>query len=171
MRFLEKIISKLNVGMMWVAGFMIIFMGFSTTADVILRAFFNSPLTWSFDTVCYLNAAAAFLAGGFGLLTDRHVRVDVVYERFSPRTKGVMDVCTSFLFFLFCLVLVWMGGETALESWQSKALAGNVLNPPLYLPQLLLPVGGLLMGLQGVFRLIRDFKLALGHKQEEGRMS
>lgn len=162
MRFLERLVSKINEVMMWVAGIMIAFMGFFTTADVIMRTAFNKPIVWSFDASCYLSASAAFLAGGYGLLADRHVKVDVLYDHFSPRTRAIVDVCTSFLFFLFCYVLVDMGFDTALESLQTGAKAGNVLNPPLFLPQMLVPVGGLLLGLQGVFLLIRNIKTALG---------
>lgn len=170
MGFFERLVSRANLAIMWIAGFMIVFMGVSTTADVILRTLFDRSIVWSFDAVCYLNAAVAFLTGGYGLLADRHVKVDVVYERFSPRTKAIVDVCTSSLFFFFCAVLVWVGSETALESVQSGSRAGNVLNLPLFIPQMLVPVGGLLLGLQGIFRLIKDFKTAIGFKpNEEGR--
>lgn len=152
---------------MWAAGIMILIMGFSTTADVILRLF-NKPLAWSFDLVCYLSAAAALLAGGYGLMVERHVKVDVLYDRFSRRTKAIVDVCTSFLFFLFCYVLVHMGLVTALESLESGARAGNVLNPPLFIPQMLMPLGGLLLGLQGVLLLIKNLKTAIGYKEKEG---
>lgn len=153
---------------MWVAGAMILVMGFSTTADVVMRAVFNKPIVWAFDLSCYLSAAAALLAGGYGLLADRHVKVDVVYDRFSPRTRAVVDVLTSFLFFLFCYVLVNMGLETALESLESGATAGNVLNPPLFIPQMLLPAGGLLLGLQGVCLLVKNIKTAIGFADRGG---
>lgn len=153
---------------MWVAGIMILFMAFSTTADVLARAIFTKSVIWAFDLSCYLSAGAAFLAGGYALLMDRHVKVDVLYEKFSPRTRAIVDVCTSFLFFLFCYVLVHMGLETTLESLESGATAGNVLNPPLFLPQMLVPLGGLLLGLQGVFLLIRNIKIAIGYKGKEG---
>lgn len=153
---------------MWIAGIMIVLMGFSTTLDVIMRTLFNKPVLWAFDLVCYLSAAAAFLAGGYGQLTNRHVKVDVFYDRLSVRTRAILDVLTSFLFFLFCYVLVNMGLDTTLESLQSGATAGNVLNPPLFIPQMLVPLGGLLLGLQGFFLLIKNIKVALGHQVKEG---
>ncbi|MGQ9824963.1 MAG: hypothetical protein ACUVSK_08195, partial [Desulfotomaculales bacterium] len=57
--------------------------------------------------------------------------------------------------------------ETALESLQSGTRAGSVRNLPLFVPQMLVPVGGLLLGLQGIFRLVRDFKIAVGFKPDE----
>jgi TRAP-type mannitol/chloroaromatic compound transport system permease small subunit len=166
MFFMEKLVAKINLAVMWIAGFMIMFMGFSTTADVILRTLLNRPIVWSFDAACYISAAVAFLTGGYGLLTDRHVKVDVVYGRFSPRVRAAVDVCTSFLFFFFCAVLVWIGLKTAMESLKSGARAGGVLNFPLFVPQLLVPVGGLLLGLQGIFHLVKNFEIAAGYKQK-----
>jgi TRAP-type mannitol/chloroaromatic compound transport system permease small subunit len=61
-----------------------------------------------------------------------------------------------------------MGSITAFESFQSKATSGGGWDIPLFLPQLLVPVGGLLLGLQGVIRWAQDWQTVRGKKQEGG---
>jgi TRAP-type mannitol/chloroaromatic compound transport system permease small subunit len=61
-----------------------------------------------------------------------------------------------------------MGSITAFESFQSKATSGGGWDIPLFLPQLLVPVGGLLLGLQGVIRWVQDWQAVRGKKQEGG---
>jgi len=92
--------------------------------------------------------------------------VDVLYRHFAPRNKALANLGTSFLFFLACGVLVVMGSITAFESFQSRATSGAAGISPL-LPQLLVPVGGLLLGLQGRGSL--DSRLADGPRPETGR--
>lgn len=150
---------------MWFTGFMTIIMGIATTCDIILRTFFNSPVRWAYDLNCYLCAVVAFLAGGYAHLVNRHVKVDIVYNYFPPRMRGIVDACTSVFLYLLCLVLVWIGSLTVIDSFKSGSFTGSGLNFPLYLLQLVVPLGGLLLGLQGIVRFAQDIKLAMTGKE------
>ena len=166
MKTFERIISTINDAMMWVAGTLTILMGLAITYDIIMRTLFRAPAIWAFEFSNYLCAAVAFLAGGYTLKGNRHVNVDVLYRHFAPRNKALANLSTSFLFFLLCGVLMAMGSITAFESFQSKATSGGGWDIPLFLPQLLVPVGGLLLGLQGVIRWVQDWQAVRGKKQE-----
>jgi TRAP-type mannitol/chloroaromatic compound transport system permease small subunit len=168
MKTFERIISAINDAMMWVAGTLAILMGLAITYDIIMRTLFKAPAIWAFEFSNYLCAAVAFLAGGYTLKGNRHVNVDVLYRHFAPRNKALANLSTSFLFFLVCGVLMAMGSITAFESFQSKATSGGGWDIPLFLPQLLVPVGGLLLGLQGVIRWAQDWQTVRGKKQEGG---
>ena len=168
MKTFERIISIVNDAMMWIAGTLVILMGLAITYDIIMRTLFKSPAIWAFEFSTYLCAAVAFLAGGYTLKGNRHVNVDVLYRHFAPRNKALANLGTSFLFFLACGVLVVMGSITAFESFQSRATSGGGWDIPLFLPQLLVPVGGLLLGLQGVVRWTQDWQTVRGRKQDGG---
>lgn len=165
MRHFIKAVSRISEGMMWVSGCLMVIMGLATFYDVFMRKLFNAPTAWAFEFNSYLCAAVAFLAGGYALLTERHVRVDIFYMRFTKRTKAIIDLCTSFLFFLLCLVLIWIGFRTALDSFHAGARTGGGLNPPLFLLELLVPAGGVLIGLQGIVRFLGDLQLAIYDKK------
>ncbi len=160
MKTFERVITAINNVMMWAAGTMTILMGLAVTYDVIMRSLFKSPAIWAFDFSNFLCAAVAFLAGGYTLIQRRHVNVDVLYRNFLPRNKAAANLGTSLLFFLLCGVLIWMGSITAFESYQSNATTGGGWDIPLFLPQLLVPMGGLLLGLQGTIHWVRDWQTA-----------
>ncbi len=167
MKTFEKIITSINVGMMWVAGVMTILMGLAVTYDVVMRSLFKAPAIWAFDFSNFLCAGVAFLAGGYTLIQRRHVNVDVLYRSFLPLNKARANLGTSFLFFLLCGVLIWMGSITAAESFRSGATTGGGWDIPLFLPQLLVPLGGLLLGLQGIVHWVRDWTAAFPGKRKE----
>jgi TRAP-type mannitol/chloroaromatic compound transport system permease small subunit len=56
--------------------------------EVVARTVFGAPTSWGNETTIYLSAMAYLLAGGYGLLHRRHVRIDVIYEALSPRTRA-----------------------------------------------------------------------------------
>lgn len=167
MRLFEKLIGIVNQSMMWVCGVILAFMGFLVTLDIIFRSL-KMPIQWAFELTAWLSATIALLGGGYSLFRGGHVKIDIIYLRFPGRTRAILDVFTSLFFFLLCAVLVWMGSVIAYESYQSKATTGLQLNPPMFIPQLLVPLGGLLIGLQGLVLFIRNLKIALTGKAEKG---
>ncbi|MBA7540201.1 hypothetical protein ES705_32495 [subsurface metagenome] len=82
--------------------------------------------------------------------------MDVIYGRLSPRGKALIDIITFGFFALFCVVLVWKGGETALRALRIWQHSGSIWNPPVYPIKLVVPIGVLLLLLQGTVKLIRD---------------
>ncbi|KJS73500.1 MAG: hypothetical protein JL56_10315 [Desulfotomaculum sp. BICA1-6] len=170
MRFFEKLIANINEYMMWICGSLIMFMGLLITVDIILRSTINYSIQWAFSLNGYISATVALLAGGYALLHKHHVKVDIFYMRFPSRVKGIVDIGTSSLLFLLCGVFVWTGGSLCFESFASGYTTGGVLDMPLYIPQMLVPLGGALLGLQAFVDLTHNIKLALGIKTlvEEG---
>ncbi|MGB9904418.1 MAG: TRAP transporter small permease subunit [Desulfotomaculales bacterium] len=167
MELFKNAVAKVNLVMMWLCGFLVVFMGLSVAYDIIMRSFFKAPTQWAFELNSYLCAAVAFLVGGFTLMVNGHVRVDILYNRFSLRKKALVDACTSIFVFLMCAVMIVIGSQTVIESWQSGSRTGAGLNPPLFIPQLLVPLGGLLLALQVIISFIEDLRLGLKGKDGE----
>ncbi|MCP4666029.1 MAG: TRAP transporter small permease subunit, partial [Deltaproteobacteria bacterium] len=86
--------------------------------EVISRRFFNAPHIWSTEVVNYIYGPHFMLAAAYTLLYKAHVRIDVIYERFSPRTRGVLDIITFMVFFFpFCAIVLYQGVIFAYTSW------------------------------------------------------
>ena len=67
--------------------------------EVFVRYVLRAPTTWAFD-FSYINYGAMFLmAGAYALSRNGHVRADVVYRLWKPRTQAMMDLLLYFLFF------------------------------------------------------------------------
>ncbi|MBW1682750.1 MAG: TRAP transporter small permease subunit [Deltaproteobacteria bacterium] len=151
-----KWITYINEKVGLLCGWIILVMTISVTFDVVMRYFFNRPTYWGLELNLYLLVATSFLAGGYCLLVDGHVRVDIIYQIFPPRMRALVDVVTSALFFLFVAVIVWKGWEFAYESLVEGKRSSDAMGWPLYPSQMMIPIGGVLIGLQGVVKLIED---------------
>lgn len=87
-------------------------------AIVIMRYVFGLNFIAMQESVTYLHGAVFLLAGGYALLTDDHVRVDIFYREARPRTKALVDLAGTYLFLLpFCLVALWAAGPYVANSW------------------------------------------------------
>ncbi|MGD8564298.1 MAG: TRAP transporter small permease subunit, partial [Desulfarculaceae bacterium] len=69
--------------------------------EVVLRYVFNSPTVWANELTQMLFGAYVILSGAYIMRWGGHVNVDILYSRLSDKTRAVMDIATSFLFFLF----------------------------------------------------------------------
>ena len=124
--------------------------------EVILRYFFNSPTVWANELAQMLFGAYAILAGGYILRTGGHVNVDILYSRLSKKTRAILDIGTSILFFLFSGMLLIYGGSLAWDSLSRFEHSQSAWNPPLYPAKLMIPFAAILLMLQGLAKLIRD---------------
>ncbi len=77
--------------------------------EVIARYVFNSPTNWAHEAMFLMFGMQYLLAGAYALREDAHVRVDVLYVRFSDRGKAMVDIAASVFFFIFAGALLWTG--------------------------------------------------------------
>jgi TRAP-type mannitol/chloroaromatic compound transport system permease small subunit len=150
-------VDRLNrwVGLFW--GFTIVFITLAVIYEVLARTVFGAPTQWGNETTIYLSAMAYLLAGGYALLHRRHVRIDVLYERLSPRVRARLDGFTFLFFAAYVLTLIWVGGADAWSSFQMGETTSTPWNPPIWPVKMAIPAAGVLLLLQGIANLVRDF--------------
>jgi TRAP-type mannitol/chloroaromatic compound transport system permease small subunit len=90
------------------------------------------------------------------LVTGGHVNVDILYARFSPRTKAGVNLFSWLIFFLWCGALVWTGWIRGWESLMIRESESTAFGCPIYPVKLSLAVGGSLLFLQGLAGYIRN---------------
>ena len=129
---------------------------FAVLYEVIARTVLDSPTTWSNETVIYVSAVAYLLGGAYAHQHNRHVRIDLIYERLSPRMRVRIDLFTSLFFFLYVGSLVWVGGLMAWDSFSQGETTGTPWNPLIWPVKLAIPVAGVLLILQGIANLLRE---------------
>ena len=76
----------------------VILMG-GTVYEVIMAYVFNAPTLWNFDFSMQMYGAILMMSGAYCLATESHVRGDVIYRLFKPRTQGWIDLILYFIFF------------------------------------------------------------------------
>ncbi len=85
---------------------------------VVLRYVFGVNSIFMQESITYMHGAVFLLAGGYALLTDDHVRVDIFYRDAAPKRKALVDFLgTYFLLFPVCLLLLWTASPYVGASW------------------------------------------------------
>ena len=127
----------------------------------ITKTFFVPPL-WTLETAQFLMVAYYLLGGAYSMQMDSHVRMDLVYGTWSPRTRAAVDVVTI-LFLLFYLSLLLYGGysstEYALKYTERSYSAWAPMMAPI---KIIMCIGIFLMLLQAVAMFFKDLARALG---------
>jgi TRAP-type mannitol/chloroaromatic compound transport system permease small subunit len=149
-------IDRLNIWLGRSTGFLAFFVAAAIVYEVFVRYFLNRPTVWANESTIFAACVIYMLAGGWAILEDRHVRIDLFYHRFSPRTRAAVDCATYPFFALYIVVMLWASSKYAWESFQLRETTMSPWNPPIYPMKILMTVGLLLILLQGTARLIRN---------------
>jgi len=135
-------------------------------SEVVRRYFFNAPTVWGNELTQLVFAVYVVLSGGHVLRWGGHVNVDILYNRFDAKARAIVDIFTFFIFFLFCGMMLIYGGSLAWESISIWERSNSAWGPPLYPVKMTIPLGALLLLLQGTAKLIRDILTAVGASTE-----
>ena len=82
---------------------------------------FNAPTLWNFDFSMQMYGAILMMSGAYCLATESHVRGDVIYRLFKPKTQGWIDLILYFIFFFpGVLALAFYGYDYAAFAWKIK---------------------------------------------------
>jgi TRAP-type mannitol/chloroaromatic compound transport system permease small subunit len=167
MRKIIGIIDKINLFVGNIVKFLLLYMAFTLLYEVIARYIFDSPTIWVLDLAKLALGFMGILGGGYTLLLGSHVKVDVIYGARSVKTRAIMDLCTSVLFFIFVVILLWQSALMASASFAIREHSTTVLAPALYPLKMTIPVGVALVLLQGIAKVLRDIiALITGEEQE-----
>ena len=141
--------------------------------EVIARYGFNAPTIWSFDVTYMLYGTIFMLGCAYALHKGAHIRTDFFFEKWSVKTKGVID-SVAYLVFFFPSLLVFLV-VSADEGWYSFSI-GEVSEQTPWRPLLwpykwVIPLAVLLLLIQGVSETIKSLWAArtgieLEHKEK-----
>ncbi len=125
--------------------------------EVFSRYALNSPHPWVFDAQMMLYGTLFMMAGAYTLAANGHVRGDILYGFFTPRTQASFDLVLYLLFFIPGMVaLVWAGYQYAGESFAIREHSSITANgPPIYPFKAVIPLAGALLLLQGAIEILR----------------
>jgi TRAP-type mannitol/chloroaromatic compound transport system permease small subunit len=155
-------IDKLNQAIGGVARYLILGSLIVILLEVLMRYVFSASQTWSSEMSVFLFGAFFTLGGGYTLLKEGHVRMDVFFIKLSPRGKAIMDIATFILFFAFVGVLIWKGWDIAIRAFQLAERSESAWRPILWPVKLLVPIGAFLLFLQGLANLGRNILIVAG---------
>jgi len=144
-----------------VASFLIVVAMCLLLYEVVARYAFDAPTKWAHEISRHFYGIQFMLGGAFGLLMGYHVVSDVIVGRLSPRTRAVVDMIFSTIFFFYCYALIVRGTEMAIESVRLLETTQTIFGSPVWPVKVAIPLGGVLIFMQGAVKFIRDMYLAV----------
>ncbi len=150
---IDAINDLIGRGVSWLTLFMALVM----FVIVVLRYVFNMGWIWMQESVVFMHGFVFMLAGGYTLLAEEHVRIDIFYRPMSERKKAIVNlVGIVFLLFPTCFVIFYYGYPYVSDSWsvfEGSREAGGL--PGVFLLKSSILVFPVLVGLQGGAKFIR----------------
>jgi TRAP-type mannitol/chloroaromatic compound transport system permease small subunit len=126
------------------------------TWEVFSRYALNTPHAWVLDMQIMLYGTLFMTAGAYTLSKNGHVRGDVLYGFFQPRTQAAVDLSLYLLFFLpGIFALTWAGWQFAVDSLAIREQTFSADALPLYPFKFIIPIAGGGLLLQGIVEIIR----------------
>ena len=134
-----------------------------SSGNAVVRYLFNYSSNAWLELQWYLYTGFFLVGAGYTLLRNEHVRIDIIYSRFSPRTRAWIDVLGGIFFLLpmaiLILVLSWPVFTDSFALTEYSPNAGGLLRWPV---KLMMPVGFFLLALQGVSEIIKRIAFLRG---------
>jgi len=153
---LSRAIDALNERVGHIVYWLVLAAVLISATNAVVRKVFNMSSNSLLELQWYLFSAIFLFCAGYTLLKNQHVRIDVIAGRLSPRAQAWIDIIGT-LFFLFpmailIMVLSWPVFTLAYQSHEMSTNAGGLI---LWPARLMVPIGFLLLVLQGLSELIK----------------
>mgnify|MGYP003632440713 FL=1 len=144
---IDSLTERLGRLLAWLIPLMML----GTTSVVVMRYGFGQGMTALQESVSYLHGTVFMLGAAYTLKHGGHVRVDIFYRRFSPRTKAWVDSIGSIVFLLpLCGLILITSWDFTLNAWaihETSVEPGGL--PFVYLLKTLLPLMAINLAMQG----------------------
>ncbi len=167
MRKILHIVDSINDRVGSISSWLLLALIFVILYEVIARYVFNNPTGWVFNSFRMINGALIVLGWAYAQRHNSHIRVDILYIRFSPRKKALVDVIGTGLFFLPLFgVLIVLAGESVGRSYFFYMARQQGSLPTVLTYQIIVLIGLCLFFLQFAARFTRDFYILLKGRQQ-----
>ncbi|MBF0241380.1 MAG: TRAP transporter small permease subunit [Desulfamplus sp.] len=163
-KIMDAFSEKIGVVVSWLSTALVI----SVFYDVIMRYVFKNgsiaiqELQWHIFSVIFLLGAA------YTLKQNGHVRVDILYIKFSKKTKAWIDFLCTFIFLIpFCIVIIYSTKMFIMGSWAVREISPDPGGLPFrYVLKAMIPVGFVLLILQGISEGFKNLLIIIGKDRE-----
>jgi len=140
-----------------------------TFTVVMLRYLFQLGWIAMQESILYLHASLFLLGAAYTLKKDGHVRVDIFYRGFSAKGKALVDLLGALLLLLpVCGFLLWASWDYVATAWsiyEASQEAGGL--PYVYLLKTLIPVGVVLLILQGIGQALSSLSILTSSESDD----
>lgn len=160
---LARRIDALNERVGHAVSWLVLVMVLISAGNAVSRKAFDLSSNAFLEIQWVLFAAVFLLGAGYTLKRNEHVRIDVLSGRFSPRTQAWMEICGGVFFLLpLLLIVLYFSWPYFINSLVSREWSSNPGGLILWPAKALIPVGFLLLLLQGLAETIKKIAFLRG---------
>ena len=141
--------------------YLVFVMMFILILSFVTRNIINIPLIWIIEMAQFVMTGYYLLGGGYSMLTDDHVRMDLIYSKLKDKTKAILDSLTS-VFLVFYLVVLLIGSISSLTyTIETNQRLFTAWAPYVWPIKSIMTFGILLMLLQSIAIFFKDIAKVL----------
>tara|TARA_B100000941_G_scaffold202898_1_gene147746 strand:+ start:864 stop:1373 length:510 start_codon:yes stop_codon:yes gene_type:complete len=141
--------------------YLVFVMMFILILSFVTRNIINIPLIWIIEMAQFVMTGYYLLGGGYSMLTDDHVRMDLIYSKLKDKTKALLDSLTS-VFLIFYLVVLLIGSISSLTyTLETNQRLFTAWAPYVWPIKSIMTFGILLMLLQSIAIFFKDIAKVL----------
>ena len=156
LNWIDKFVEQIGRAVSWLNVFLILLI----CVDVLFRYFFSFSKNWILELEWHMFATIFLLGSAYALKVERHVRVDVFYQRFSKKTQIIINLIGTLIFLMpWCYLVITTSSKFVNNSWyirEGSPQPGGL--PARYVIKAMIVVGFVLFALQGFSLLIKYFR-------------
>jgi TRAP-type mannitol/chloroaromatic compound transport system permease small subunit len=141
----------------WLIALVVVFIIY----EIFMRYVLRLPTLWVSESIVFGSGLTYVLGGAWALKENRHVKIDLLYDRMGKRRRAIIDAITFVFFSLYMGVFLWAVFEYVVRSVSVGETSGSAWDPPVYPIKIALLFGVLILILQGIAKFIRDLRLAI----------
>lgn len=151
--FIDRVSTWVGQAFSWLIVVLTLFVSW----EVFSRYALDAPHAWAFDAMAMLYGTLFMMAGAYTLSKNGHVRGDVLYGFFRPRTQATIDLILYVVFFIpGVFALTYAGYFYAAESWAINEHSNVTADgPPVYPFKTIIPIAGAFLLAQGLVEIVR----------------
>jgi TRAP-type mannitol/chloroaromatic compound transport system permease small subunit len=160
---ISRMIDALNERVGHLVYWLILVAVLVSAGNAIVRYTFNNSSNSWLEIQWYLFAAVFLLCSGYTLLRNEHIRIDILSSRLSRRTQVWIDVLGTLLFLLpMAIIIMRLSWPMFLDSYVRNEMSSDAGGLVRWPAKLLVPIGFLLLSLQGISELIKRIAFLRG---------
>jgi TRAP-type mannitol/chloroaromatic compound transport system permease small subunit len=144
---IERLVDVLGIATAWISLVIVVLMA----TNVLLRYLFSIGTVWSQELEWHLLVPLVLFGMSYALRHGDHVRVDIVYAKFSERTKTAVDLLSAVLTAAIALLVIWFSLQYVQQSYvidEGSPDPGGI--PHRYIIKGLIPIGFAVLFAQAV---------------------
>ena len=162
---LRRVFDRIEGFLAYLGGLLILLMIISICYEIVARYFFLRPTLWSMGLVEYTLLCVTFLATGWVLKKDRHVKIDVALNALSERGQAILNITASIIGLVSCVIMLWYGLKTTWKIFLRNAMTAQDPEIPKFILLAFIPLGFFFLSIEFTRRTFD--KLAILKSQKE----